>query len=286
MTTLEPGRLPMNSPLAAFQHFQVALLASLRDPECRQAPRGVPVRRWQLYRELLYNKIESSLSACFPITRELLGQRAWMRLLKAFIAEHRCVRPCYRDIPEEFKLYLQQRRLAEGDPPCLFELAHYEWMELVLLIAETRPPAGVDPTGDLLAGRPVLNPVLSLSCYRFPVHAIRPDRNDWATWRTRTIEDDTPLTYLLGFRNADDEVRFIQTSAATTLLLDRLIDQDLTRAVTGRDILSRLAEESGHPDPERFVSCGAATLLELREQGAIAGVSPARTPSNESLQGA
>ncbi len=114
----------MKTSQLPFQSFQRAFLASLRDPHRSRAPRGVPIGRWRVYRELLYNKIDASLAACFPISRQLLGPRRWTRLVKAFIAEHRCLRPCYREIPDEFMHYLLARGPGAGDPPCLFELAH------------------------------------------------------------------------------------------------------------------------------------------------------------------
>jgi len=276
----------MNTAPLPFQHFQREFLASLRDPHRSGAPRGVPTGRWRVYRELLYNKVEASLEACFPISRSLLGPQAWTRLVKRFIAEHRCLRPCYREIPDEFMHYLQTRGPRASDPPCLFELAHYEWLELVLMIAEAEAPAEIDPAGDLLANTPVLTPVLSLTCYRFPVQAIGPDRSGWSRWKKRAMEANAVPHFILGFRNAEDEVRSTELSTVTAQLVQRLIDQDLARAVTGREILWRLAEESGHPDPERFVSYGAATLLELRAQGAIVGTRRGPTPSNESLRGA
>ncbi|RYU62519.1 DUF2063 domain-containing protein [Methylolobus aquaticus] len=275
----------MNTAPLPFQLFQRAFLASLRDPHRSRAPDGVPTGRWRVYRELLYNKIEASLAACFPNSRALLGPRAWTRLVKAFIAEHRCLGPCYREIPDEFMHYLQARGPGAADPPCLFELAHHEWMELVLMIAEAEAPAEIDPAGDLLANTPVLAPVLSLSCYRFPVRAIAPDRSGWSRWKKRAVEAETVPHFMLGFRNAEDEVRFTELSAVTAQLVQRLIDQDPAQAVTGREILWRLAVDSGPPDPERFVSYGAATLLELRAQGAIVGVRRSPNPSNETLRG-
>ena len=276
----------MDAALLPFQRFQRDFLASLRDPHRSRAPRGVPAGRWRVYRELLYNKIESSLAACFPISRALLGPRAWTRLVKAFIAEHRCLMPCYREIPDEFMHYLQARGPAANDPPCLFELAHYEWLELALMIAPAEVPVDIDPAGDLLASPPVLTPVLSLSCYRFPVQSIGPNRRGWRQWKKRTIEANSDPQFILGLRDDADEVRFIELSAITAQLIQRLIDQDPVQAIPGLEILWRLAAEAAHPDPERFVSHGAATLLELRAQGAIVGAPCLPTPSHEPLRGA
>ncbi len=153
------------------------------------------------------------------------------------------------------------------------------------MIAKAEAPADVDSAGDLLANTPVLTPVLSLSCYRFPVQAIRPDRSGWSRWKKRTVEADAAPHFILGYRNEEDEVRVTELSAVTAQLVQRLIDQDPAHAATGREILWRLATEAGYPEPERFVSYGAATLLELRAQGAIIGARRSPNPSNETLRG-
>ena len=60
-------------------------------------------------------------------------------MLLDFIAEHRCLTPYYRQIPDEFVQYLQQERKRADDWPFLAELAHFEWIELQLSIAEAEP---------------------------------------------------------------------------------------------------------------------------------------------------
>lgn len=270
MTSQSPRHPDMNT--LPFQQFQRQLLASVRDPHGRGAPRGVPARRLRVYRALLYNKIEASLAACFPISRQLLGRRRWTRLVKAFIAEHRCVRPCYRQIPDEFVLYLEARGLADDEPLCLLELAHHEWMELVLMIAEAKAPADIDEDGDLLEFAPVPAPVLNLSCYGFPVPDIRPDRPGWTGWNKRALEEGAQPTFVLGLRDPNDVVRFIGLNAVTAALIQRVIEQGQPPAYSGRAILSQLAAELSHPDPERFLSYGADILNDLRQRGAVAGV--------------
>ena len=51
--------------------------------------------------------------------------------------EHRCRTPYFSQLGEEFIGWLQDGyRAEEGDPPFLLELAHYEWVELALSLAE------------------------------------------------------------------------------------------------------------------------------------------------------
>jgi hypothetical protein len=264
-----------------FQRFQRQFLANLRDPRHHAAPQGVPASRMRLYQKLLYNKIEGSLLACFPVARALLGKRRWTRLVKSFIADHRCVLPCYRQIPDEFVAYLENRQALDDEPPFLAELAHYEWIELVLMVAEEEPgcPA-VDPGGDLLAGCPQFAPVARLLSYRYPVQRIAPGKPGWARWKKTAGEAAAEPAFILGFRTPEDDVRFIELNPAAA----RLVEALQTTGSSGQDALASLAAELRHPNPETLVSFGAELLRGLRDQSAILGVRrPGASPRAQNI---
>ncbi len=248
----------MNAPLPEFQRFQFAFARHVRDPRGAPRPAGVPARRMGIYNELLYNNIENSLNACFPVTRALLGKRRWPRLVRAFFRGWRCRTPHYREIPREFVRYLTE--MAEGQPPWLVELAHYEWAELAVDIMDAPPAPACDAEGDLLDGRPVLAPALMNLAYAWPVHKIGPAR------RPRRPAP----THLLVFRRADDTVGFMELNPVSARLVALL--QDGTP--TGRAAALRIAEELAHPHPETVVAGAAAVLAELRAAGAIFGARP------------
>jgi hypothetical protein len=242
-----------------FRAYQDRFTAHIRDPRGAPRPEGVPARRMRVYNALLYNNIEGFLLACFPVCRAILGRRRWGRLVRAFFRDHACASPFFRRIPEEFLAYLVTGWQRPADYPAyLAELAHYEWVELDLETSDA--DAGLpahDRDGDLLAGRPLLNPVLHLLSYAWPVHRLRP--------RARAKAEPT---WLLAYRDADLQVRFMAISAATHGLIERLrADQDLT----GRAALTGLAEASGHPDPEALLGYGATLLADLRRQGVLLG---------------
>ena len=130
----------------------------------------------KIYNELLYNNLEGFLLACFPVLRRVLGKRKWSRLVRDFFSAHRCHTPLFRQIPDEFVHYLQNERGERADDPAfLQDLAHYEWVELVLSVSNKEIDfAAIDTRGDLMSGRPALNPVLSLHSYAYAVHRISP----------------------------------------------------------------------------------------------------------------
>jgi hypothetical protein len=272
-----------SEPASLRQRYQRQFVRHLRAPRADAPPEGVSAERIGVYVELLYNKIEDSLLACFPMTRELLGPEPWHRLVRGFIARHRCVSPCYRQIPDEFIDYLRSERAEPGDPPLWIELArydwielaHYEWMELVLTIAEEESVTGAfDPGGDMLKGVPVFAPVITLLQYRYPVHRLAPapvrESGDMAPGAT-------PF-FILGFRDTGDAVRFIEVSAATARLIALLQES----GGSGKEALTRLAAEMRHPDCGALISFGAEILRNLALQGAILGTKhPESRPNSE-----
>jgi hypothetical protein len=246
--------------LPAFQAFQFEFARHIRDPKAHPRPSGVPARRMKIYNELLFNNLEGFLLACFPVLRQILGTRKWTALVREFFAEHRCHTPFFRQIPDEFIQYLLTGRGERPvDPPFLRELAHYEWIELVLSVSDEQAPAGVDPRGDLLAGRPVLNPVLALLEYAFPVHRIGP--------RCKPRTAPPHATQLLVFRDAHDEVQFIELNPVTA----RLVALLGAGGLTGRDALTQIARKLRHPAPDTLLAHGLEILRDLRARGAILG---------------
>lgn len=244
--------------MLAFQRYQIEFCAHTRAPRCQPKPKGVPAKRIGIYAELLFNNLESTLSSCFPVSRKVLGVRRWQTLVRNFLAHYRCATPLFRQIPEEFLLWLQQGASAEL-PPYLPQLAHYEWVELALAVSDAVAPEGIHTAGDLLEGVPVLAPALMLLRYDWPVQHISPRRKP-----TQPLNEPV---FLLVFRDVSDEVRFIELNPITA----RLVELLQLGSRTGYVVLTQISAELAHSEPERIVAFGADILANLREQGAILG---------------
>lgn len=245
-----------------FQEYQKAFTAHIRDPKNVARPKGVPARRMKVYNGLLYNNMEGFLLGCFPVCRKILGKHRWDRLVRVFFRDHVCHTPLFRRIPEEFLQYLQTapQILAEC-PAFLPELAHYEWIELELDTSDRDahlPP--FDAAGDLMAGRPLLNPVLRVLAYRWPVHRLSP----------RFKPDKPPLepTFTLAFRNPDLQVRFMLINAASARLLNLFQEYP---ELSGDEVVGLLAGELDMPQ-ETLSGFVRALVQDLHAQGAILGV--------------
>ncbi len=241
---------------------QFTLARHIRDPQANPPPPGIEERRLAIYRELFYNNLQSLLSGNFPVIRRVLGDDGWHARVRAFLRDHRSRTPLFPEIAREFIRFLEDRRAAGADdPPFLLELAHYEWVEMALLIEESTPADVLhDPAGDLLAGAPALSPLAWPLAYAFPVHRIGPDFMP-------TEAPPTP-TLLLVRRTPGFEVKFSEVSALTFRLLQRLGESP---DLSGRAQLEALAAEAVATDVEAFMREGARMLTDLRASGVVLG---------------
>lgn len=242
----------------AFQQYQQAFCTHVRDPKSAARPHGVNARRIAIYAELLFNNMESTLAGCFPVCRKVLGIRRWNRLVREFFAEHRCTTPLFRQIPEEFLLWLEEG-CSSGLPPFLPQLAHYEWVELAVAVSDAPLPTGWDSEGDLLETIPVLTPALMLLSYDWPVQRISP--------RFKPVEPLSEPIWLLVFRDMHDEVRFNELNPVSAALIRQLQAGNLT----GREALMNIARMLGHNDPAPIIAFGSEFFGQLRAAGAILG---------------
>jgi hypothetical protein len=245
------------------EELQRRFAAHLRDPATTPAPEGIEERRLQVYRELFFDNISGSLAGTFPVLRAILGVERWTALVRDFYRDHRCRTPLFLEIPREFVDYLADAREARpGDPPFLYELAHYEWVELALAIDEhDLAAAAADPTGDLLAGIPVLSPLAWPLAYRYPVHRLGP--------QYQPAEPPAEPSFYVARRDRADKVGLIQVNAVTLRLVERLREYP---ELTGAAHLAALADEIPQLERDAIVAGGAEALREMLAADVVLGV--------------
>ena len=117
----------------------------------------------------------------------------------------------------------------------------------------------IDPAGDLCTGRPVLAASHMLLSYPYPVHRIG------KSYQPTPAQQEQ--TYLLVFRDSNDEVRFVVLNPVSARLLS-LIEAG---SLTGDEALAQVVEELQHPEPAVAHAGGQAMLEDLRNEGAILG---------------
>lgn len=244
-----------------FQDLQYDFAAHIRNPQDTPAPADIEDRRMAIYRDLFFNNLSSLLSGTFPVLKKVIGKAAWESLVRDFMVEHRCHTPYFHQVSEELLAYLQQGRASNSeDPPFLFELAHYEWVELAITLEDDpEEHPGVNPSGDLLEEIPVLSPLAWRLGYHFAVHKISADY--------QPTEPEKQPVHLLINRDKDDRVNFTEINPVTARLLE-LVEED---QFTGKEILKKIATELGEQDAAATITAGETILTRLRDSQVILG---------------
>jgi hypothetical protein len=251
--------------MPAFQRLQRQFIAHMRDPARHPAPDGLEDRRVGVYRELLYNNIQSLLAGNFPVIRRITEDSTWHALVRGFFAEHQSHTPLFPELGREFLRYLEARaERGADDPPFLYELAHYEWVEVAVTFDESRiEDIAHDPAGDVVDSVPVISPTAWPLAYRYPVQHIRPDFQPTAP--------SDPITCLIVARNRADEVSFMEVDVLTLKLLQTLKENPGT---TGLQCLSALAAAFEPSERDAMMASGKSILRALRARDVLLGTQP------------
>jgi hypothetical protein len=253
---------PPVAELPRFQQVQQAFTRHMRDPDNAPAPAGVEDRRMGIYRDLLYNNVQSFMADCYPVLRKVCNDATWHGLMRDYFRTHQAHTPLFPKMPREFLQYLEQERGSRaGDFRFLLELAHYEWVETALIFDSRKLEfSGVDPAGDLLNGVPVLSPLALPLAYKYPVHRISREYQPEAA--------PAQPTYLVVYRDRADKVGFLELNPVSARLLE-LVQQADGRSA--RILLCQIADELRHPDAGAVERGGAEILEDLRRRDVILG---------------
>ena len=236
-----------------FQRYQLAFTAHIRDPKTNKKPAKVNDARMAIYREIVFNNLFSSVSACFPVCQKVLGKRAWQKLVRQFFSQYQAATPIFREIPQQFLNFVK----ANKDLPDHFmQLAHYEWVELAVNSMLSKPTK-LSKNIDLLGEKPVLAAANMLLEYDYAVHKITKKTNSMVAEKT----------YLLVFRNLHNQVKFIALNPSTFQLLQLITEKNMT----GEQALISLALSMQHPNTDAVIQFGAEILGDLAKQQAIMG---------------
>ena len=244
--------------LPGYRALQYDFAAHIRHPDRNPPPAGVPSRRMDVYADLVYRNIENFLQGTFRVARSILSDARWDAMVRDFLHRHVSGSPYFRQIPEEFLVYLETERDASGDPAFLLELCHFEWVAFALDLSDAQPfgvPSSERAEADVLDLPLVLSPVARPLRYRFPVHRIGPDFQP-------TVPPEE-ASWLVGYRDAAERVRFMSSNEVTVRLLRILGD-----APSARHALKQVAAELER-DTERIVEFGADVVERLFGLGII-----------------
>lgn len=205
-------------------------------------PDALPAQRVAVYERLVHNNIAGFLRGSFPVLHRIMPAQRWAQLAAQFVSGHACESPYFHEIGLQFIQWLQQGYVPEPeDPSFLLELAHYEWVELALDIAEQEPPP--EPGSTIELDTPLIwSDVAWPLAYQWPVQLIGEGYSE-------TVPPAQP-TVLMVWRDRADTVRFMQLTPFAWQL-----------ACTLSELGGSLAERL----PAVAASCGLVDDVALRD---------------------
>ena len=235
-----------------FKDIQHELGVWLRGQDSSSHPfDSVEPRRLAIYKRLIHNNIQQFLRAGFPVLQEVLSAAQWQRLNANFIAHHQAYSPLFSDIGAELVDFLatldEPQRLQNELPPWLFELAHYERVEVDVLHAHfddsLQEVETITETTVLY-----LNSTAQVAIYNYPVASIS---------RTQLPDEvlAEPYCVLVYREPGAEQVRFMQLNHMTAGVLAELQTNPLT--------FSQLFEVLLVQYPEQEPQALASGLLQL-----------------------
>ena len=246
-----------------FRATQYAFAAHIRDPHHVPAPAGIEDRRMAIYRELFFNNLRQLLSGMFPVLKAIHADDHWRRMIRRFMVHHQAETPYFLQLPKEFIAFLESDAARMDDEfPFLLELANYEWLELELSVSTAENDLGaIEADGDLLQGIPVKSNLAWLHAYQYPVHRI-----------SKSYLPEAPgeqPTFIAVYRQADDELGFMELNAVTAQLLQLIDDNDDGK--TGHELLLDLAKQLNFGDTDALISHGIDAMQNLRDKQILLG---------------
>ncbi|GIU25248.1 DUF2063 domain-containing protein [Shewanella colwelliana] len=201
-----------------FVNVQQSFIDYIRDPS-QPLPSGTDARRMQVYRELFFNNINGFVSNAFPVLCSLYEDKQWEELVQQFFVTHDCQTPIFIEIAQEFLVFLQQEYpVSERDPVFMLELAHYEWLELVVATEQENPLHHPIDDTQVSSAKLAFRASARVAQYHFDVQRIS------AEYQPLT-QSEQPSFFCI-YRDAEEEVCFLQLNPLAAQVLAYIEQHD------------------------------------------------------------
>ena len=171
--------------------------------------------KMSLYHSLIMCNMQEVIQPCFPVLKSLLCEATWQALALDFLQKTKLSTPLFHKLPYEFVIYLQNNPVDHY--PFAAELAHYEWIELELELAQS-----MDKEQQAINSAEPLNVAWQLSscarllAYDYDVHNISCDY----------LPNQQIPTYLAVYQ-ANDVVHFMSLNELSFQLLQCILAEEV-----------------------------------------------------------
>ena len=240
----------------SFQATQNAFMQHIRDPENNAFP-DIEDRRLAIYRELFFNNVEGFVSSAFPVLHSLYSEDDWLALVRKFFSQHDCKSPYFLQISEEFMAFLSNEyQRTDADPEYMLELAHYEWVELALSIADQDPNEG--QIADIQTQPMYFSSLAWRVSYAYPVQFASSDN-----LHLNVMDEGN---HLVIYRDNDDEIQFVAINGITAHLLQQI---ESNAGISFAVLLEVMQSVLPQVEAAVLESGLKTTLLDLAEKGVL-----------------
>ena len=181
-------------------------------------------KKLSLYQSLVFNNLSEVISPCFPLLKSIMGEAAWRELILDFFKESQLSTPIYHELPFELVKYLQKTPLT--DYPFAADLAHYEWIELEVELAEVEAEK-VNNSLDYLLIPWRLSNSARLVTYQYDVHNINTD-----------YQPTTLIESFYAVSKQADKVQFTKLAPASFQLIECLLEEKQSPRQTLEELCS------------------------------------------------
>ncbi|ABV86829.1 DUF2063 domain-containing protein [Shewanella pealeana] len=244
----------------SFVKVQQNFMDCIKDPSL-QPPEGIEARRMKIYRELFFNNIDGFISNAFPVLKSLYKEHDWLDLVQKFFITHDCHSPIFLEISQEFLLFLQtEYEATEIDPPFMLELAHYEWLELVVAVAQDNAKHRLITSSDIENKTLCIAATAKIAQYAYDVQHISP--------KYQPQQPAEQAQFFCIYRDENDDVSFLHLNPLTAQVLAYL---SLHESLDYKALLEWLVRTFSHIDSDVLTQGCLQLLTDLSHKGIIKG---------------
>lgn len=257
---------------------------SMRNPEQFPHVKGWSAEQVGVYRELVFNNIESLLSNCFPLFKASIGEKTWSNVIEQFIAYHKSKTPYYFQLATELQDFLNHEA-SISLPRCAQSLVDLE-CQLILCahFQNTKLFRSSDVTTEVLINNEIyLNETAWSLRYDYPIDALFntfPINGLPPHQKNEFIETVNSMSlkpcFIVVYRNQHHEVRQLKLNALSYYFFTLLSDYSgSAEAVTPRHIICQLAQTL-NLSLEKVMTSGAELLQQWQRECIVSVCKPGK----------
>lgn len=226
----------------------------------------------ELYAELLNIGHQDLMENIYPGCAKLIGDK-WGQIVDHYLEHFPPAHFNLNRAAEHFPQYLREHGYRYTRTyPYIVELADYEWLELDILEHPGKvvkfPQIALTDSGQFASLRPVVNPVLAIRRYKYPIPEI-----------VQHLEDDCcvpkdvapKVTHVIDYRDPDSkDCRFLEVGEITA----RLVQCALERPVSYKEMIAMSLAEAGQVSAQDCVIQFLEMVEQLQERSLFVGSQP------------